>query len=186
MSLTTRHLVPGLAALIATAALSAADTNAVVRTVSADLQQASVRAMDKALGVTPAALLAGAAPDKDFELRALPAAQGLDWVQATPRTKDDAANLKSLRIGFKGKVLLIINPAPTKSTRARAISDTAIPFRKVCRPELELEFPPSLRDDCRSVFDDRHAGASPNTSPVNNDTTAVKQNTRALSASPCR
>ena len=74
----------------------------------ADLQQASVRPMDKALGVTPAALLAGASLDKDFELRALPAAQGLDWVQATPRVKDDSANLQSLRIGFKGKTLAAI------------------------------------------------------------------------------
>ena len=74
----------------------------------ADLQQASVRAMSKALGATPAALLAGTALDKDFELRALPAAQGLDWVQATPREKDDAANLQSLRVGFKGKTLAAI------------------------------------------------------------------------------
>jgi outer membrane lipoprotein carrier protein len=74
----------------------------------ADLQQASVRAMDKALGVTPAALLAGSSLDKDFELRALPAAQGLDWVQATPREKDDVANLQTLRVGFKGKTLAAI------------------------------------------------------------------------------
>ncbi len=74
----------------------------------ADLQQASVRALDKALGATPAALLAGAAPDKDFELRALPAAQGLAWVQAVPREKNDAANLQSLRVGFKGKTLAAI------------------------------------------------------------------------------
>jgi len=74
----------------------------------ADLQQASVRPMDKALGVTPAALLAGASLDKDFELRALPPAQGFDWVQATPRVKDDSANLQSLRIGFKGKTLAAI------------------------------------------------------------------------------
>ncbi len=73
-----------------------------------DLQQASVRAMDKALGATPAALLAGASLDKDFELRALPAAQGLDWVEAAPREKDDAANLQSLRVGFKGKTLAAI------------------------------------------------------------------------------
>lgn len=73
-----------------------------------DLQQASVRPMDKALGATPAALLAGASLDKDFELRALPAAQGLDWVQATPREKDDAGNLKSLKVGFKGKTLAAI------------------------------------------------------------------------------
>ena len=74
----------------------------------ADLQQASVRPMDRALGATPAALLAGAALDKDFELRALPAAQGLDWVQATPRAKDDNANVQTLRVGFKGKTLAAI------------------------------------------------------------------------------
>jgi len=74
----------------------------------ADLQQASVRPMDKALGTTPAALLAGVALDKDFELRTLPAAQGLEWVQATPREKDDSANLQSLRVGFKGKTLAAI------------------------------------------------------------------------------
>lgn len=74
----------------------------------ADLQQASVRAMDKALGATPAALLAGGALEKDFELRALPAAQGLDWVQATPREKDDSANLQSLKVGFKGRTLAAI------------------------------------------------------------------------------
>ena len=74
----------------------------------ADLQQASVRPMDKALGATPAALLAGATLERDFELRALPAAQGLEWVQATPRDKDEAANLQSLRVGFKGKTLAAI------------------------------------------------------------------------------
>ena len=74
----------------------------------ADLQQASVRPMDKALGATPAALLAGASLEKDFELRALPVAQGLEWVQATPRGKDDNANLQSLRVGFNGKTLAAI------------------------------------------------------------------------------
>mgnify|MGYP001183551950 CR=1 FL=1 len=64
--------------------------------------------MDKALGATPAALLAGAALDKDFELRALPATQGLEWVEATPREKDVAANLQSLRVGFNGKKLAAI------------------------------------------------------------------------------
>jgi len=74
----------------------------------ADLQQASVRPMDKALGATPASLLAGASLEKDFELQALPAAQGLDWVQATPRAKDENTNLQSLRVGFKGKTLAAI------------------------------------------------------------------------------
>jgi outer membrane lipoprotein carrier protein len=74
----------------------------------ADLQQASVRAMDKALGATPAALLAGGSLEKDFELKALPSAEGLDWVQAAPRAKDDALNLQSLKVGFKGKTLAAI------------------------------------------------------------------------------
>ena len=73
-----------------------------------DLQQATVRAMDKALGATPAALLAGASPDKDFELSPLPTTQGLEWVQATPRDKEALANLQSLRVGFRGNTLAAI------------------------------------------------------------------------------
>jgi outer membrane lipoprotein carrier protein len=73
-----------------------------------DLQQVTVRAMDQALGATPAALLAGANVEKDFELKAQPSAQGLDWVQATPRAKGEAAGFQSLRVGFKGKALSAI------------------------------------------------------------------------------
>ena len=70
-----------------------------------DLQQVTVRAIDQALGATPAALLAGFALEKDFELKAQPSTQGIDWVQATPRVKSDAAGFQSLRVGFKGKTL---------------------------------------------------------------------------------
>jgi outer membrane lipoprotein carrier protein len=74
-----------------------------------DLQQASVRPMDQALGATPAALLAGAALEKDFELRPQPSANGLDWVQAVPRAgSGESIGFKSLRVGFKGKVLAAI------------------------------------------------------------------------------
>ncbi len=73
-----------------------------------DLQQVTVRAMDQALGATPAALLAGANVEKDFELKAQPSAQGLDWVQATPRIRGEAASFQSLRVGFKGKALAAI------------------------------------------------------------------------------
>ena len=74
-----------------------------------DLQQASVRPMDQALGATPAALLAGAALEKDFELQPQPSTNGLDWVQAVPRTGNgESIGFKSLRVGFKGKVLAAI------------------------------------------------------------------------------
>ena len=68
-----------------------------------DLQQASVRAMDQALGATPVSLLAGGDLGKDFTLKALPAANGLDWVQATPKRTDN--KLQSLKLGFKGREL---------------------------------------------------------------------------------
>ncbi len=73
-----------------------------------DLQQVTVRPMDQALGATPAALLAGSNLEKDFELKAQPSAQGIDWVQATPRTRNESIGFQSLRVGFKGKALAAI------------------------------------------------------------------------------
>jgi len=69
-----------------------------------DLNQVTVRAMSQALGATPAALLAGAAMDKDFVLSAAPSQDGLDWVQAVPRVKE-GASVTSLRIAFRAKTL---------------------------------------------------------------------------------
>jgi outer membrane lipoprotein carrier protein len=73
-----------------------------------DLQQVTVRPMSQALGATPVALLAGGSLDKDFDLKALPSAQGLEWVQATPRGADESIGFRSLRVGFKGKALAAI------------------------------------------------------------------------------
>ena len=72
----------------------------------ADLNQASSRRFSQALGATPAAVLAGAALDKDFDLVALPDGDGLAWAQATPKAKD--GTVQSLRVGFKGKQLAAI------------------------------------------------------------------------------
>lgn len=71
-----------------------------------DLNQVSVRRLDRALGATPAALLAGASLEREFELAAQPAQDGIDWVQATPRQKDGA--FQSMRIGFRGKELAAV------------------------------------------------------------------------------
>ena len=59
-----------------------------------------------AIGATPAALLAGASLDKDFELANLPAKDGLEWVGATPKAKD--SSFQSLRVGFRGKDLAAV------------------------------------------------------------------------------
>ena len=68
-----------------------------------DLNQVSTRSLDDALGATPAALLAGQALEKDFDLAAQPAKDGLEWVKATPKTKD--GNFQFLNVGFRGKEL---------------------------------------------------------------------------------
>ena len=72
----------------------------------ADLNQASSRKFDAALGATPAALLAGGSLDKDFDLAPLPAKDGIEWVSAMPKAKDGA--FKSVRVGFRGKELAAV------------------------------------------------------------------------------
>ncbi len=71
-----------------------------------DLNQASSRPLSKAIGATPAALLAGGSLDGEFTLAAQPSAGGLDWVEALPKAKDGP--FQSMRVGFKGKTLAAV------------------------------------------------------------------------------
>lgn len=73
----------------------------------ADLNQVTQRAQDKALGSTPAALLASA-PDlaalrAEFTLENAPEEGGLQWVLARPKAQD--GQLASVRVGFAGQEL---------------------------------------------------------------------------------
>lgn len=73
----------------------------------ADLNQITQRNQAQALGSTPAALIA-AAPDlkalqADFSLASMPERDGLQWVKATPKTKD--GQLQSVQVGFQGEAL---------------------------------------------------------------------------------
>jgi outer membrane lipoprotein carrier protein len=66
-----------------------------------DLNQVIVRALDAALGATPAALLAGDnALERNFTLVDGGNADGLAWVDATPKAAD--STFTKVRIGFKG------------------------------------------------------------------------------------
>ncbi len=69
-----------------------------------DLNQVSARKQAQVLGSTPAALIA-AAPDlavvqAEYELQGQPDQDGLQWVLATPRSRD--GQLRSVRVGFRG------------------------------------------------------------------------------------
>ncbi len=77
-----------------------------VWTYDPDLNQASSRQLSKAIGATPAALLAGGSLEEEFTLAAQPSTGGLDWALATPKLKDGP--FQSMRVGFKGKTLAAV------------------------------------------------------------------------------
>jgi outer membrane lipoprotein carrier protein len=83
----------------------------------ADLNQASSRKLGQALGATPAALLAGAALEPEFVLAALPAAEGLAWVLATPRVKDGP--FQAMRVGFRATELVAVEITDSFGQKSR-------------------------------------------------------------------
>jgi outer membrane lipoprotein carrier protein len=65
----------------------------------ADLNQVTVRKVARVLGVTPAALLAGASDiEKSFELKEAGTRDGLEWLEARPREKE--AGFELVRLGM--------------------------------------------------------------------------------------
>lgn len=64
-----------------------------------DLNQVTERKLDRALGASPAALLAGSNEiDKSYNLQSIGSQEGLDWLEAIPKTKDTA--FERIRMGF--------------------------------------------------------------------------------------
>ena len=72
-----------------------------------DLNQVTSRKQSEALAASPASLIATASDIKtleaDFAFTTAPSAQGLEWVVATPRSKEGV--LQSIRIGLKDNYL---------------------------------------------------------------------------------
>ncbi len=68
-----------------------------------DLNQVIVRKLDAALGSTPAALLAGdSALEKNFDLTEAGRSDGVDYVEAKPRSPD--TGFRRVKIGFADNV----------------------------------------------------------------------------------
>jgi outer membrane lipoprotein carrier protein len=64
-----------------------------------DLNQVTVRKFDRALGSSPAALLAGSNEiEKSYRFTATGNKDGLDWLEAIPRAQDTA--FERIRLGF--------------------------------------------------------------------------------------
>jgi outer membrane lipoprotein carrier protein len=67
-----------------------------------DLNQVTVKKLGKALGSSPAALLAGGDLDAHFSLKDAGTVEGVDMVDATPKAAD--GTFERVRIGFKGNL----------------------------------------------------------------------------------
>ena len=72
-----------------------------------DLNQVTERKLDKALGSSPAALLAGSDDiDEYFSLNALGMKKRLDWLEAKPL--DEESLFDKVHMGFRGNVLEVM------------------------------------------------------------------------------
>lgn len=70
-----------------------------------DLDQVSVKPLADAIAGTPAALLAGDdAIEKYFNLKDASTADGLEWLEATPKNRD--TTFERIRMGFRGDTLV--------------------------------------------------------------------------------
>lgn len=72
-----------------------------------DLNQVTVRKLDRALGASPAALLAGSNEiEKNYVVTSAGARDGLDWLEAVPRMQDTA--FERVRLGFNKSTLEVM------------------------------------------------------------------------------
>jgi len=83
-----------------------------------DLNQVTVKRIDRAISSTPAALLAGQDEiTKLFTLRDAGSADGMSWVEALPREKD--TGFESVRIGLRGRSLAAMELIDALGGRSR-------------------------------------------------------------------
>ena len=69
-----------------------------------ELRQVTVKKVDAALGSTPAALLVGGhVLEKNFILREVGEREGLEWLEAIPKSPD--SGFEKIQLGFAGKDL---------------------------------------------------------------------------------
>jgi len=109
-----------------------------------ELNQVTVKKLDQALGESPAALLAGSNEiEKDFRLKDDGARDGLEWLQALPKTQE--SSFESIRMGFKKSDLQVME------LRDRFGQTTVLHFSDLVRnprlnPELFKFTPPKGAD----------------------------------------
>lgn len=110
----------------------------------ADLNQVTARRQAQALGSTPAALITAqpslAALQADFDLQGLPDRDGLQWVEARPRTRD--SQLQSVRVGLRGNELAALEITDSFGQRS-VLSFSKVEINPRLSPELFQFKPPA-------------------------------------------
>jgi outer membrane lipoprotein carrier protein len=85
-----------------------------------DLNQVTARKQQEVLGSTPAALIAAGTDIKAltevFDLKAAPAQDGLEWLEAKPKAKD--GQLQTVRVGFRQGQLAALDIADSLGQRS--------------------------------------------------------------------
>jgi outer membrane lipoprotein carrier protein len=116
----------------------------------ADLNQVTARKQQEVLGSTPAALIAAGtdlrALTDVFELKAAPGKDGMEWVEARPRSKD--GQLQTVRVGFKQGQLGVLEIADSLGQRS-VLSFTQWQGNAALPPERFRFRPPAGADVIR-------------------------------------
>jgi len=109
-----------------------------------DLNQVTVKRMDRAISSTPAALLAGRDDiTKVFTLSDGGTSEGLAWVLASPREKD--TGFESVRIGLKAGTLAAMELVDALGGRTR-LAFSALKPNATLSPDLFRFAPPKGAD----------------------------------------
>jgi outer membrane lipoprotein carrier protein len=109
-----------------------------------ELNQVTVRKLSRALGSTPAALLAGSADiEKAFELSEAGTKDGLEWLEATPRERE--AGFERIRMGFDATGLKAMELADHFGQTTVLRFSNLVRNPKVDRSEFRFE-PPKNAD----------------------------------------
>jgi len=106
-----------------------------------DLNQVTVRRLSRALGSTPAALLAGASDvEKAFELRDAGSRDGLEWMEAKPKERE--AGFELVRMGFGAQGLQAMELIDHFGHTTRLRFSNLRPNPKIDPAEFRFEPPP--------------------------------------------
>lgn len=110
-----------------------------------DLNQVTVKKLDAALGSSPAALLSGNNEiERGFVLKDSGSRDGLDWLQATPRTQD--SSFEKVMMGFNADSDLVVMELHDAFGHKTVLRFSSLQRNPILSPQLFKFVPPKGAD----------------------------------------